>query len=34
LALGLAGVATLTDPPELAGLVRDAAIEALAAYDG
>jgi proteasome accessory factor C len=33
LALGLAGVARLTDPPELAGLVRDAAVAALAAYD-
>jgi proteasome accessory factor C len=34
LALGLAGVATLTDPPELAAQVRDAAVTALAAYDG
>jgi proteasome accessory factor C len=34
LALGLAGVARLTDPPELAELVRDAAVAALAAYDG
>jgi proteasome accessory factor C len=33
LALGLAGVATLTDPPDLAGQVRDAAVAALAAYD-
>lgn len=33
LALGLAGVARLTDPPELADLVRDAAVAALAAYD-
>jgi proteasome accessory factor C len=33
LALGLAGVATLTDPPELAGQVRSAAIAALSAYD-
>jgi proteasome accessory factor C len=33
LALGLAGVAVLTDPPDLAGVVRDAAITALAAYD-
>lgn len=33
LALGLAGVATLTDPPELATEVRDVAIGALAAYD-
>lgn len=33
LALGLAGVAELTDPPELAGLVRDAAVAALAAYE-
>lgn len=32
LALGLAGVARLTDPPELAQLVQDAAIAALAAY--
>jgi proteasome accessory factor C len=32
LALGLAGVATLTDPPELAEQVRDAAIAALASY--
>lgn len=33
LALGLAGVARLTDPPELAELVRDAAVAALAAYE-
>ena len=32
LALGLAGVAQLTDPPELARQVRDAAVDALAAY--
>ena len=31
-ALGLAGVATLIDPPELAQQVRDAAVAALAAY--
>ncbi|HWC36640.1 MAG TPA: WYL domain-containing protein [Mycobacteriales bacterium] len=34
LALGLAGVAQLTDPPELAVQVRDVAVAALAAYDG
>jgi proteasome accessory factor C len=34
LALGFAGVATLTDPPELAQEVRDAAVAALASYDG
>jgi proteasome accessory factor C len=34
LALGLAGVAQLIDPPELTELVRDAAVAALAAYDG
>lgn len=34
LALGLAGVARLIDPPELTELVRDAAVAALAAYDG
>lgn len=34
LALGLGGVATLTDPPELARQVRDAAVAALSAYDG
>lgn len=33
LALGLAGVARLTDPPDLAQDVRDAAVAALAAYD-
>jgi proteasome accessory factor C len=33
LALGLAGVATLTDPPELAAQVRSAAVAALSAYD-
>jgi proteasome accessory factor C len=33
LALGLAGVAQLTDPPDLAAEVHDAAIAALAAYD-
>ncbi|HEX3706825.1 MAG TPA: WYL domain-containing protein [Mycobacteriales bacterium] len=33
LALGFAGVATLTDPPELAQEVRDAAVAALASYD-
>ncbi|MGN6473391.1 MAG: helix-turn-helix transcriptional regulator [Mycobacteriales bacterium] len=33
LALGLAGVARLTDPPQLAELVRDAAVAALAAYE-
>ncbi|HVV76860.1 MAG TPA: WYL domain-containing protein [Mycobacteriales bacterium] len=33
LALGLAGVACLTDPPELARQVRDVAVDALAAYD-
>jgi proteasome accessory factor C len=33
LALGLAGVAVLTDPPELAQQVREAAISALASYD-
>ncbi|HVS68563.1 MAG TPA: WYL domain-containing protein [Mycobacteriales bacterium] len=33
LALGLAGVARLTDPPELAQQVRDAAVSARAAYD-
>lgn len=33
LALGLAGVAILTDPSDLAGQVRDAAIGALAAYE-
>jgi proteasome accessory factor C len=32
LGLGLAGVATLTDPPELAQQVRDAAVAALASY--
>jgi proteasome accessory factor C len=33
LALGLAGVARLTDPPELAAQVREAAASALAAYE-
>ena len=33
LALGLAGVATLSDPPDLAQQVRDTAVAALAAYD-
>jgi proteasome accessory factor C len=33
LALGLAGVATLTDPPELAEQVRSAAVAALSGYD-
>jgi proteasome accessory factor C len=33
LALGLAGVARLVDPPELAQQVRDAALDALSAYD-
>ncbi|HVW80219.1 MAG TPA: WYL domain-containing protein [Mycobacteriales bacterium] len=33
LALGLAGVAALTDPPELAQQVRSAAVAALSAYD-
>jgi proteasome accessory factor C len=33
LALGLAGVGRLTDPPELSSAVRDVAIAALAAYD-
>jgi proteasome accessory factor C len=32
LALGLAGVARVTDPPELAAQIRDVATAALAAY--